>query len=96
MTALRLVPILTKININVIGGFVARVVYLLHTPVFSFAGDAKREFAVAFARFAVVDVADARRDFSAERELFRVNRSNHAVNRHVIAFLRAAPALTSL
>lgn len=54
---------LTKENVHVIGGFVARVLHFLQSPVAARPGDAKRHFALADAGRAAVDVADASDDF---------------------------------
>src|SRR5262245_30498133 len=70
----------TKINIDVVCRLVARIIHLLHTPIFSFARDPKREIALADARLTAVDMADRCRDRSFKNKLLCIDRDNFSLD----------------
>src|SRR4026207_66355 len=82
---------LTKIYVNVIGRSIARIVHLLHPPVFAFARDRKCIFTVAYTRLAIVNVTYAHIDLAAKAEFLCVYRRDHTINAQIVA-ARPAPA----
>ncbi len=76
-----------KININVIGYRIARIVHLLETPITALPGYLECEFAVARARLSAIDVADLRDYRSAENKILCIDGGDGAVDPHEVRII---------